>query len=453
MDSGGIVGKENEMTTMTSKARGHVSEAEQNIENISPTHDGSPRTCPQTPANRIPLADLVGNTEDAFDRPTADKTPDDHVYWQTGPRSSDPSNSVSSQRRSKKRSHSSSPAPSRLEKSNNLPPVHVDGSLNLQNLQQYLKTPHNDPALDLWNRYADTGGTRQDEERTLTAFANIVSSSPQTPGTTSSKKGLRKAVSCGIEWPVSRPKKVKLDGTYSIQKAEETLAQSEQEILFTEAPKASKVNLLMEKIQESLINGPRVAVKQPSSSSPLPERTHLSDGMDLLPIIEENEEHVANDKESNNPRLPQSGPLQEEHPNVDREPTRLANVNDGSSDYGDDVFDNEFGEPVKDILPVPDNAESKQVEASKGDLEFEAMDFEDLVAAIDADDVASHNSGPHEDSTTKQSSVTQDDLEDIFGDDNDEDLWNAVSTNVAIEERRLQEGQKTKENQVRTNLS
>lgn len=453
MDPGDIVDRENEVTTMTSKMRDHARAIKQNIENVSPPRDGSPRACPQTPANRIPLADLVGNTEDAFDRPTADITPDDHVYWQTGPRSSDPSNSVSSQRRSKKRSHSSSPAPSQLERSNKLPPVNTDGSLNLQNLQQYLKTPHNDPAMDLWTRYADTGGSRQEEGRTLSAFANIVSSSPQTPGTNSSKKGLRKAISCGIEWPVSRPKRVKLDGTYSTHRAEETLAQSRQEILFTEAPKTSKVNLLMKKIQESLISGPRPAVKHPSSSSPLPERTLLSDGMDLLPVIEENNEHIANDKKSHDPQSPQNSPLEEGCTKANGETIQQANVKEGSSDYGDDIFDDDFGGPVKDVRPVPDNTEARRVEASEGNLEFEAMDFEDLVAAIDADDVAAHNGGLQEEPTTKQSSVPQDDLEDIFGDDNDEDLWNVVSGTMAVEEGRVQASQTTKENQVRTILS
>lgn len=46
---------------------------------------------PQTPAVRIPLEDLIGNTEDAFNCPQPLATPGDHVIWHDGPASSDPS--------------------------------------------------------------------------------------------------------------------------------------------------------------------------------------------------------------------------------------------------------------------------------------------------------------------------------------------------------------------------
>src|SRR5258708_2012496 len=40
---------------------------------------------PQTPAVRIPIEDLIGNTEDAFNCPPPVTTPGDHVLWQNGP--------------------------------------------------------------------------------------------------------------------------------------------------------------------------------------------------------------------------------------------------------------------------------------------------------------------------------------------------------------------------------
>src|ERR1700743_791330 len=77
---------------------------------------------PHTPASKIPLAALISNTEDAFNGAHFDTTPEDHVSWQHGPRSSDPASSERSTQRGKKRARSSSPASSsQIEKSIHFP--------------------------------------------------------------------------------------------------------------------------------------------------------------------------------------------------------------------------------------------------------------------------------------------------------------------------------------------
>ena len=419
---------------------------------ISPQRNGMPRSCPQTPANRIPLADLVGNTEDAYDHPTSDITPDDHVYWQTGPRSSDPSSSVQSHRKSKKRSHSSSPAPSQLEKSSHFPAAELNGSFNLQNLQNFLKTPQMDPALDLWNRYADSGGAKGEEERSLNAFANLISSSPQTPGTTSSKIGLRKAISCGIEWPMSRTKRVKVDDGPSLRKAEEALAQSKQDIMSAHTSTTSKVNLLMEKIQEGLTRVPRTGLRQPSSSSPLPERTTTPQNSDALPTVLEKDEPMALEGQGLGIQQTLVGPQDLMDSAAQNHVTRHDAIEEGSSDYGDDVFDENFAS-VTLPPPISVNNETAMVETVPEDTNFEAVDFEDLVAAIDADDTDPEVATvPQE--VAPQKKVIEDDLEDVFGDD-DEDLWDEVSENLPVEHGALQKtnGTSNSQDQVRTNLS
>ncbi len=243
----------------------------------------SEKPCPQTPANRIPLADLIGNTEDAFNCNPKDTTPEDHIYWQHGPTplSSITSATANSTRKGKKRARSSSPASS----SQNQKWTHFNAqeTLDLRTLHESLKTPQNDPALDLWARYTDASLTKKDADgNALPAFAHLMTSSPHTPSNTNGKdSGLRRSISCGIEWPVSKAKKRKLNQEAAEDRMKDVFAASKTDIIGPKKSKASRITLLMEKLQENPRKVPQIEVSGPSSSSPLPDRIGLS----TVPVV------------------------------------------------------------------------------------------------------------------------------------------------------------------------
>ena len=427
----GKSGKENnDGTSEDNKNRQHV---KPNAQQEDSTTDDLPRNCPQTPVHRIPLADLIGNTEEALNRPAQDVTPDDHVYWQAGPRSSDPANS--SQPRGKKRARSSSPALSQLEKSTNFPLEEAPSSFNFGGMQQLLKTPQTDPALDLWNRYADIRGVQRGEGRQFGAFANIVSSSPQTPGTTSSKKGLRKAMSCGIEWPMSKAKRMRLDGTEALQHAEDVLAQPRETILSSKAVGSSRVNLLMEKIQESLKKGPQVREQHPSSSSPLPSRFNKLEDFSLpTSVAAEHRKDILPEQERSRTKMGESlTALPKEATN--RHAAAVNTLSDGSSDYGDDLFDDEFLAVPMAVEPTEASDLQQSFDKSSGsdDDNFGADDFEELVAQMDEDGLGLTETIVDQNSQKSPGPVPKTGIEEdeFGGDDGLEELWDQVSGSMA----------------------
>jgi DNA replication ATP-dependent helicase Dna2 len=285
--------------------------------------------CPQTPVNRIPLADLIGNTEDAFNCDPKDTTPEDHIYWQHGPtpRSSIPSATGNSSRRGKKRARSSSPASSsQNQKSTHFP---APETLDLKTLHESLKTPHNDPALDLWARYTDASLTKKDANgNALPAFAHLMTSSPQTPGTSNSKdSGLRRSMSCGIEWPTSKAKKRKLTAEITEGRARDIFGASKTDIIAPAKSKASRITMLMEKLQENSKRAPQIEVSGPSSSSPLPNRIGIPSHQEISPV----QKRIAS-------------PLREERAGAEEEIDEP--MNDAGEEPKDDVesISSEFGD-------------------------------------------------------------------------------------------------------------
>lgn len=232
------------------------------------------KQCPQTPArNRIPLSDLIRNTEDALNKEPNAKTPDDQVYWQHGPRSSDRTTSSRSSKRGKKRARSSSPSSSsQIERV-----AHISArpdAMDLHHLHQLLRTPQADPAIDLWNRYADTTLGTSADRNALPSVAHLVGASPHTPGVVGSKEstGLRRSISCGTEWPSSKAKRRKTNPVESFNRVRDLFVEHKDAILGSDQQKISKVGLLVEKIQDSMARHPTLETSGPSSSSPLPER-------------------------------------------------------------------------------------------------------------------------------------------------------------------------------------
>ena len=304
---------------------------------------------PQTPAVRIPLEDLIGNTEDAFNCPAPVATPADHVIWHNGPASSDPSASVQGTQKSRKRARSSSPASSQLEKS-----THFEGprdAMDLNGIQKSLRTPNNDPTQELWNRYMRGNLARQGNgESAIGSFAHLPPSSPQTPSTTSKDSGFRRTVSCGIEWPTSKPKRRKIDAGDSHSRTKDIFAASRREILAQNVPKTSRVGLLVEKIQESM-NKRQRANDEPSSSSPLPGRHSQLPATQTSP--------------TRSPSKIARGPIHHENAG---NTTQLGNQHNQSplkeivrsfSDFGDDDLDVDFFEDVELNMSQDHAAETK----------------------------------------------------------------------------------------------
>ena len=287
----------------------------------------SQKQCPQTPTNRIPLADLIGNTEDAFNCNPKDTTPEDHIYWQHGPtpRSSIPSATANSARRGNKRARSSSPpSSSQNHKSarSNAPEV-----LDLKTLHESLKTPQNDPALDLWARYTDASLMKKDVNgNALPAFAHLMTSSPQTQNGKDS--GLRRSISCGIEWPASKAKRHKTNHEVAEGRVRDTLAASRKDIMATGKSKASRISLLMEKLQENSMKIPQIEVSGPSSSSPLPGRMGLPNLLDVSSV--QRRAMAANEKLGSIPNA------DEDYSTCDRPERQQIDLETTSSEFGDE---------------------------------------------------------------------------------------------------------------------
>ncbi|EAW24917.1 bifunctional ATP-dependent DNA helicase/ssDNA endodeoxyribonuclease DNA2 [Aspergillus fischeri NRRL 181] len=241
------------------------------------------KECPQTPGNRIPLADLISNAEDAFNRaPGQEYTPEDHVIWQHVPASSNPDTLSQPSATRKRRRHSSSPTSSPLGRSKG----ERKRSFDMQSFQALLKTPQSDLATDLWNNYLGKASINPEESFPPPRLANLLSSSPQTPataGTSRDSSGLR------------------------------------------------RLNFLLEKIERSL-QKPSVAPAEMSDSSPVPKRKQVRWSRSNSPI----ERKAA-------AQIPEQGIEYDDgvaHPLV--QPNEAEGVGASSSDFGDDDLDEDF---------------------------------------------------------------------------------------------------------------
>ena len=284
---------------------------------------------PHTPAVRIPIEDLIANTEDAYNCAPPLATPIDHVLWQSHPDGSDASGAAGGTQRSRKRAHSSSPASSQQFSVQN-------DAMNLHTLNRSLRSPNNDPTQDLWNRYTTGNGLKQDvKEPILPAYAHLLPSSPQTPSTTSKDSGLRRTASCGVEWPTSKLKRRRLDEQHS--RTKELFAASRKEILRRDVSNNTRVGLLLEKIQEGLTKKADLP-ESPSSSSPLPDRR--------------SQVFVSPTKPPNRVRQGSNGPRGASHSPQKGSPLKndASHATSFSSEFGEDAFDAEELECCEQIL-------------------------------------------------------------------------------------------------------
>jgi hypothetical protein len=216
----------------------------------SPSKPVQDKPLPSTPAMRLPLADLIGNAEDALRRPTPqEESPVEEIGWIAN--SSHPDLTPRQRRR---RPQSSSPVNSSQNDDSDLP----DSKLP----QSAFKTPRADPAAELWTRYATARNPDETPiEKRIPSLAHLMNdssprSAPRTPG--GSVGGLRRWASCGLEFPSSRVKRRRVNGIFR----DNSIPQDP-----SVAKPLSRVGMLVEKVQESLAHK-----DIPSSSSPLPDK-------------------------------------------------------------------------------------------------------------------------------------------------------------------------------------
>lgn len=362
------------------------------------------KECPQTPAPRIPLADLISNTEDAFRlAPGKEVTPDDHVIWQHIPKSSDPNNTSATP--GKKRHHSSSPCSSPLTARKE--------PFDMQKFQ--IKTPQNDMAADLWNNYIGKTKGNCNVDVPPPRFTNLLSSSPQTPASAKASRnssGLRRSISCTTDWPTSRAKRRKLDEGEETRKARDIFSRSKSNLLDSgKSSKSSRINFLVGKIQESLSKYSKARAAGPSSSSFLPERTDDIENRSPSPAEKRRRNMRAVEQNNQNSVADQS-----EESRNDTGSAQEAVPQGSSSEFGDDDLD-------QDLLELAEASIDPLETRIQGDEEISAnLECETALEPVQpAPNQVDQASIKGDDTMLKATSTNahQDD-EDEFDDDDDD---------------------------------
>ncbi|KAF9895416.1 Tripartite DNA replication factor [Aspergillus nanangensis] len=282
------------------------------------------KECPQTPGNRLPLADLIGNTEDVLRRDTGPElSPEDYVIWQHVPPSSnpDPSQTPATTGR-KRRRHSSSPTSSPLAGNSK---NGMKESFDLQSFQAVLKTPQNDLAADLWNNYVGKVTDNGNRELPQPRFTNLLPSSPHTPASariSRESSGLRRSNSCNAEWPSAKAKRRRIDVNNS-STSRGIFSRSRSNVIDSGKMDSSKINHLVETIEKSLRRAqPRAGYSPASLQKPAPQSRSKSP-------VKAGDAHRSRTKQTH-------------VPSHDVGSETLEKEMKSSSDYGDDDLDLDF---------------------------------------------------------------------------------------------------------------
>ncbi|KAF8473909.1 hypothetical protein BDZ91DRAFT_712801 [Kalaharituber pfeilii] len=216
------------------------------------THTPS-RVCPQTPAPRLPLKDLVKTSEDGKPPFSNVTSPEERIVWQVSPRSTPHAASQITPVPKRKRARSSSPIGSPMAA---VTPV-SEQLASHRGPKKPPKTPHADPANDVWQRYSSTSNVRPANQPLL---ARLLSG--ETP------KGLnlsplRRSYSCGPDWPPARLKRRRTTSTETENQDAEELdkaaedgevagpatCQGRQRVVKS---RINRVNMLLDKVHEKL---------------------------------------------------------------------------------------------------------------------------------------------------------------------------------------------------------
>ncbi|KAI0799269.1 hypothetical protein GGR55DRAFT_512159 [Xylaria sp. FL0064] len=377
-----------------------------------------------TPVNRLAWQDLIGDSSDAAGE-DEDGSPQEKIGWDTKQK---PMYGVSPvpRKRGSKRARSSSPMSSPAAAASRT----VTPAVSVKQLSAALKSPRADPAIELWDRFSLSGSAATTPLGAANpALAQImVSSSPQTPRFTGAgaavgrgEAGLRRAISCGANWPKRR----------RVERSETAPAMS---VAVEESPrynsKSSMVNALLKSVTGELSRSKAVQTQLDVLKSPSPRKRCYNPA----------------DRLSGSP----TRRLSPSKPSLPRESgpgcvSKDASAADTSSDYGDDDFDDDTlmnldvnidsalqqeSRTLQPRTPVAKPTTTPNITAQSAEKvldEFSDLDDDifadagDLLSQIDS----AYDTGPRTStsqapgpaSATSQEPVLDISAEDMYGDD------------------------------------
>ncbi|KAI2628466.1 hypothetical protein GGR54DRAFT_345690 [Hypoxylon sp. NC1633] len=374
------------------------------------------------PASRLAWQDLIGLSEPKEEE--EETSPNEKIGWDTreDPQHMLKLSPVMPGRRGKKRARSSSPISSPASNSKTHTPA-----VNVKKLSRALKSPHADPALELWDRFSSSESASATPLGAMnSALAQIMVSSSPRSSKFAGESGLRRAISCGANWPKRR-------------RAERTETTRPMEVAVEESPsrhsKSSMVNALLKSVTGEINRSKAIQAHQDALRSPSPKKkrsqpTAQASGSPIRLTSPSKPATPIFTKESIPPTESRSETL----------------VND-MSDYGDDDFDDDTlmeldakilqppTEPAEECSAVP-LADTGQIpDQQKSNLnsescEDEFADLDDDVFAAAEDLLTQVDSGCHSGAKTnvlqpqpvitakKEPAAVADDLaDDAFGDD------------------------------------
>ncbi|KAK1759636.1 hypothetical protein QBC47DRAFT_372637 [Echria macrotheca] len=382
----------------------------------------------KTPVSRATWQDLLG-----VQQPTKeddDVSPNDRVEWSNDPIPIDITASpILSRKSRKRRARSSSPASS-------------PGPSTIKKLRRADKTPHADPASELWDRFSLAGisGAAASPPSAMNPLLArmMASSSPRPPSgdkTPGSERSLRKSVSCGSNWPKRRRmERLDLDQASESQGVEKT------------ASKSALVSALLETVDEIRKSKPTTDEEEQVSSpsrrrSPRKSRTEA-------PISQRRP--TPETASERRPALTPSGPGNAAN-YVDL--TQEVSPVKSSSDYFDDAFDDDTlmeldativkgahsddttliaAQPAPAVSAPPD---PKAIEDEFGDFDDDLFDgAEDLMVGIESKHASQAPVGGqrHDRPQLAHAKVDEDEYGgDDFGDDLDLEAIELAATQCA----------------------
>ncbi|MCJ1286282.1 Tripartite DNA replication factor [Xylographa opegraphella] len=353
---GGSQEQENKSLGKPHKHKASQQQPQSSLDESQKTSNDVQTAFPATPVGRVPLAELIGNGEDTFDQLPL-LTPVERVLWNLSQSSMDIASNFATPftKRGLKRARSSSPQSSPRGELTGLQSPSKKAPFNTQTLQKSLMSPQVDPAKDLWSRYSLHPKSNQTPSKppALSPSNLLHTSSPQTPAPNVNRleySGLRRTMSCGMEWPTSATKRRKIHQSLS-QIGDQTKDISRGGMVRSYCDlKASRVNFLLGKINDGLIEnkGESTVTRRPSSSPPALAR--IQDAAFPSSPIEQSRVsviHISSSDARTRLNTTEHTRLNKVRDDLEKfEPLKDETIGKASSDYGDDEFDEELLDEV-----------------------------------------------------------------------------------------------------------
>lgn len=398
--------------------------------------------CPQTPAGRLPLAELIASGEDI--NQALNLTPVERVLWRNSVRTTEHGGSQETPAlpRSKKRAYSSSPASSSQKKMVSKHFVAEKTTVQVQGMHKALKTPQGDPASDLWNRYSLTTHSTERQSPTKIVgrpFSQLMdSSSPQTPAQAFIGKepaGFRRSFSCGTEWPTSAAKRRKFGHSVSHHDTPVGLAATEEPVIKSQKSR-SRLSLLVDKLHGDLMRPSVDEMHDPAASADRSSQSSQDAPIINLAVSVENQSQEDGNVKSSQGTVQDDAQLEnqiaEPSPRTktvmhQQDADKHTSIDvDADSDFDDDELDLELFEeaeaPAASARPALEQPQKEEIEVYKprSQIHFE-------------EDQALRLSKPEKSQSgfSGEDAALEEDQDDEFGDDaNDvsaEDLEDVIA--------------------------